>query len=237
MYGVKNTDPVEVRFIDLGLSGYKMTWELQEDLFEKIVMAKTGKPEQGLSAEQYLLFCEHPHVYTLGKSGSEQNLLIDHIQLRANDAEFYRIDRGGDITYHGPGQIVGYPILDLESFGLSARSYIWLLEESIIRTLDDYGIEAGRINASTGVWIDPAGKRPRKICAIGVRLSRYVSMHGFAFNINTDLVYFDYINPCGLTDKGVTSLNREMGTDMDMEEIKLRLRSKIADLFKMKFVL
>ncbi|MGC9470023.1 MAG: lipoyl(octanoyl) transferase LipB [Bacteroidales bacterium] len=225
-----------VRFIDLGIMDYQQAWDLQEKYFEEVTRAKLDYRE-GIKPN-YLLFVEHPHVYTLGKSGSEQNLLIDHIQLQAREASFYRINRGGDITYHGPGQIVGYPILDLEDFGLHARSYIALLEEAVISTLGRYGIGAGRFPGATGVWLDSDVKaKARKICAIGVRLSRFVSMHGFAFNVNTQLEYFGYINPCGFTDKGVTSMKNELGSEVDMMEVKTILREEMARLFKMKFVL
>ncbi|HDR88308.1 MAG TPA: lipoyl(octanoyl) transferase LipB [Bacteroidetes bacterium] len=235
-----NTNPeangIPVRFIDLGILDYQQAWDLQEKYFEEVTGAKLDHRE-GIKPN-YLLFVEHPHVYTLGKSGSEQNLLIDHIQLQAREASFYRINRGGDITYHGPGQIVGYPILDLEDFGLHARSYIALLEEAVIRTLGRYGIGAGRLPGATGVWLDSGDKaKARKICAIGVRLSRFVSMHGFAFNVNTQLEYFGYINPCGYTDKGVTSMKNELGSEVDMPEVKTILREEMARLFKMKFVL
>lgn len=235
-----NTKPeaggIPVRFIDLGMMDYQQAWDVQEKYFEEVTRAKLDRREG--RKPNYLLFVEHPHVYTLGKSGSEQNLLIDLIQLQARGASFYRINRGGDITYHGPGQIVGYPILDLEDFGLHARSYIVLLEEAVIRTLGRYGIGAGRLSGATGVWLDSGDKaKARKICAIGVRLSRFVSMHGFAFNVNTQLEYFGYINPCGYTDKGVTSMKNELGREVDMPEVKNILREEMARLFKMKFVL
>ncbi len=232
----RNNEPLPVRLIDLGRMDYKEAWNLQEQYFREVTEAKLGHSANG--KPNYLLFVEHPHVYTLGKSGSVNNLLIDQIQLQARDASFYRINRGGDITYHGPGQIVGYPIIDLEDFGLNARTYIESLEESVICTLDTYGVKAGRLHGATGVWLDAEipGKA-RKICAIGVRMSRYVTMHGFAFNVNTDLEYFGYINPCGFTDKGVTSLEKELGQPVDMEEVKGRLQEGISRLFQMKFVL
>jgi lipoyl(octanoyl) transferase len=233
---VMNSSSVPVRFVDLGLSRYKETWDYQEELFNKVIASKISRPGKKPVEGQHLIFCEHPHVYTLGKSGSEQNLLIDYIQLQTKEAEFFRINRGGDITYHGPGQIVGYPILDLESFGLNPRGYIYLLEESVIQTLGSYGIQAGRLKNAIGVWLD-SKKRPGKICAIGVRLSRYVTMHGFAFNVNTNLQYFDFINPCGYIDKGVTSMQKELGREMDLAGVKACLRGKISELFKMNFVL
>ncbi|HPB26221.1 MAG TPA: lipoyl(octanoyl) transferase LipB [Bacteroidales bacterium] len=224
----------KVIYRDLGLIDYKEAWDYQENLFNKIIGSKTGK----LTAEEseqnnYLLFCEHPHVYTLGKSGSEKNLLIDYIQLQAKNAVFYKTNRGGDITYHGPGQIVGYPILDLEKFKLGVKTYIHSLEESIIRTLSHYGISAERLAGATGVWLDTETPKVRKICAIGVRTSLYVSMHGFAFNVNTDLNYFNYINPCGFTDKAVTSLSKELKTPVNIEEVKKVLLEKIEEVFEM----
>jgi lipoyl(octanoyl) transferase len=184
-----------------------------------------------------MIFVEHPHVYTLGKSGSENNLLLDSIQLKAKDASFYRIDRGGDITYHGPGQIVGYPIFDLEMIGVSLKEYIHLLEEAIIISLQETGIHAERLEGATGVWLDSgvAGKT-RKICAIGVRASRYVTMHGFAFNVNTNLDYFNYINPCGFTDKGVTSLERETGKKQDFASVKAIVRKNLQKVFDIEWL-
>lgn len=236
MHTTPEVDGIPVRFLDLGIMDYKQAWDLQEKYFEEVTRAKLDS-RKGIKPN-YLLFVEHPHVYTLGKSGSEQNLLIDPIQLQAREASFYRINRGGDITYHGPGQIVGYPILDLEDFGLHARSYIELLEETVIRTLGHYGLIAGRLSGATGVWLDPDDKAiARKICAIGVKLSRFVSMHGFAFNVNTRLEYFGYIHPCGFTDMGVTSMQNELGREVEIQEVKTILREEIARLFKMKFVL
>lgn len=227
----------KVIFKELGNIDYKEAWDYQQKLFDEIVEMKRNN-EQHTAGEQvpttnYLLFCEHPHVYTLGKSGSENNLLINHIQLKANNATFYKIDRGGDITYHGPGQIVGYPILNLENFVKGAKEYIYKIEEAIIRTLKEYNIDAGRFKSAIGVWLNPevAGKA-RKICAIGVKTSHWVSMHGFAFNINTELNYFDYINPCGYTDKQVTSLEKELGTKQDMEQVKEVVKEKLAQVFE-----
>jgi lipoyl(octanoyl) transferase len=228
----------EVRFKDLGLIAYKEAWDFQEKLFEEITSAKKEMSLTGKSwlTNNYLLFCEHKHVYTLGKSGSEQNLLLNHIQLQAQDAEFFHIDRGGDITYHGPGQIVGYPILNLEYFVTGVRDYIYKLEEAVILLLKDYHIGAERLEGATGVWLDTRTSRARKICAIGVRTSRWVSMHGFAFNVNTDLSYFNHINPCGFTDKAVTSLQKETGVDHNMEEVKNQLKEKIASVFEMQII-
>ena len=218
-------------FKDLGLIDYKEAWDYQEKLFDEVV--KLSSDEKSPS-NNYLLFCEHPHVYTMGKSGEEQNMLLNMIQLQAKNATFHKINRGGDITYHGPGQIVGYPILNLRAYDMGIKKYIHNLEQSIINCLSDYGIEASRLEGATGVWldVDKPGKT-RKICAIGVRVSRWVSMHGFAFNVNTDLKYFDFINPCGFTDKGVTSLKKEFGKDVDIEDVKNSLKKHIAYLFDM----
>lgn len=229
----------KVIFRDLGLIAYREAWDYQEKLFNEIIESKrqidSGKAELEVTPN-YLLFCEHKHVYTLGKSGSEQNLLVDYIQLQAKDAEFFRINRGGDITYHGPGQIVGYPILNLEYFVTGVKDYIFKLEESIIRLLADYGIASSRLEGATGVWLDVGSKSVRKICAIGVRTSRWVSMHGFAFNVNTDLSYFNHINPCGFTDKAVTSMEKELGGKQDIEMVKNELRGKIAEVFGMEII-
>jgi len=228
---------VSVTFKDLGLIDYKEAWDYQETLFNEVIGKKTGKVD-GVENNQnnYLLFCEHPHVYTLGKRGSEKNLLINYIQLQAQNAVFYRTNRGGDITYHGPGQIVGYPILDLEMFDLGVKTYINALEQSIINTLSHYGIKAGRLDGATGVWLDAETPQVRKICAIGVRTSRYVSMHGFAFNVNTDLNYFTHINPCGFTDKAVTSMSKELKSLVNIEEVKNVLLQNIAEVFHMQLL-
>ena len=207
---------VSVKYI--GRLEYSQAWELQRTLFDRLLRSK----EAGESGEQTLLLVEHPHVYTLGKSGHESNLLVNEDFLRSIGATYFHTDRGGDITYHGLGQLVGYPILDLEQEGLSLRDYIWHLEESIIQTVAEYGITADRLEGATGVWIDPQGARARKICAIGVKASRYVTMHGFALNVTTDLRYFSYINPCGFTDKGVTSIERETGLKPTLEEVAQR---------------
>jgi lipoyl(octanoyl) transferase len=208
-----------LHFQDWGLIDYNAAWERQEELFQKTLSEKQG----GLPTENYLVFCEHPHVYTLGKSGDEQNLLINYIQLQAANATFVRTNRGGDITYHGQGQLVGYPILDLETYNLGLKQYIHLVEQAIIELLAIYGISSERMDGATGVWLDVGTARARKICAIGVRSSRYVTMHGFALNVNTDLSYFGHINPCGFTDKGVTSLQQELGQDVDFEKLKGKL--------------
>lgn len=217
-----------IRYNDLGLIPYAEAWDKQEALFQQIIDAKTAA--NGEDAGNHLLFCEHPHVYTLGKSGSESNLLINEAVLKQKGASFFRTNRGGDITYHGPGQIVGYPILDLEAFGLGIRRYIELLEQAVIDLLQHYQISAGRLEGASGVWLEadvPA--KARKICAIGVRSSRFVTMHGFAFNVNTDLDYYGYINPCGFTDKGVTSMEKELGAAQDMEKVKLLLKDILID--------
>ncbi|MEZ5070475.1 MAG: lipoyl(octanoyl) transferase LipB [Bacteroidales bacterium] len=212
-----------IEFEDLGLMEYARAWETQEDRFHKLVEHKR-KPQERKPA-QYLLFCEHPHVYTLGKSGDEGNLLIRDEFLKNIGATYFKTNRGGDITYHGPGQIVGYPILDLEERGLGLKQYIALLEDGIIAILAFYGITATRLEGATGVWLDT--DRPaltRKICAIGVRSSRYVTMHGFALNVNTNLDYFTYINPCGFQTKGVTSMAKELGRPLDFEVVKRELK-------------
>lgn len=211
-----------IKYQDLGLIDYKIAWDFQEDIFNRIIQFKTGKsagPE-----ENHLLFCEHPHVYTLGKSGEANNLLISAEFLKKINATFYRINRGGDITYHGPGQIVGYPVLDLEPLKLSLKEYIYKMEEAIIITLLYFNLSAARLDGATGVWLDAGIKgKARKICAIGVRASRYVTMHGFALNVNTDLSYFNHINPCGFVDKGVTSLKKELQTEINIDLVKQKL--------------
>jgi len=225
-----------VIYKDLGVIGFKDAWDYQKNLFGQILELKNYNeqlPVCVLNANyNYLLFCEHPHVYTLGKSGSETNLLISETILEEKGAEFYKIDRGGDITYHGPGQIVGYPIFDLEAFSIGIKQYIYNLEEAVILTLADFAIQAGRLKGATGVWLDPGDpEKARKICAIGVKASRYVSMHGFAFNVNTDLDYYNYINPCGFVDKGVTSMQKELGVKIEMEEVKGKLLKSFERLF------
>jgi lipoyl(octanoyl) transferase len=216
-----------VIFRDLGLIEYALAWDYQEERFNRLVEYKRNG-RQGEMPPQYLLFCEHPHVYTLGKSGNESNLLIREEFLEKIGATFFRTNRGGDITYHGPGQIVGYPILDLEQLGLGLKDYIHLLEESIISVLSAYGITAGRQEGATGVWLDTDHpSKSRKICAIGVRSGRHVTMHGFALNVNTSLDYFTYINPCGFETKGVTSMQKELGQEVGIEQVKALLRELI----------
>jgi lipoyl(octanoyl) transferase len=225
-----------VIYKDIGQKDYKETWDYQADLFSRLIDSKKTEVQATKTDHNHipgtLIFVEHPHVYTLGKSGSEQNLLLDLIQLKAKDASFYRIDRGGDITYHGPGQIVGYPIFDLEVIKIGLKEYIYRLEEAIIRTVNEFGITASRLEGGTGVWLDPeiTGKA-RKICAIGVKASKFVTMHGFAFNVNTDLTYFNNINPCGFTDKGVTSLSNELRALQDMDSVKSKVKKNLQEVF------
>jgi lipoyl(octanoyl) transferase len=229
-----------VVYKDIKLKDYKETWDYQAEIFNKLIEGKKQVRETGLSPGNNfpgtLIFVEHPNVYTLGKSGSENNLLLDYIQLQAKDAAFYRIDRGGDITFHGPGQLVGYPIFDLEVIKIGLREYIYKLEEAIIRTVGEFGIATSRLEGGTGVWLDPdiPGKA-RKICAIGVRASKYVTMHGFAFNINTDLTYFNNINPCGFTDKGVTSLEKELGKKQIFDTVKTIVKKNLREVFDLEW--
>lgn len=228
----------KVEFIDWGLIDYQAAWERQEKLFDETVALKTKNRTEntGLATKNYLVFCEHPHVYTLGKSGHPENLLLDEKGLLEKEATYYKINRGGDITYHGPGQIVGYPILDLDNFFTDIHLYLRTLEEAVILTLTDYGISAGRYPGFTGVWLDADNEKARKICALGVRCSRWVTMHGFAFNVNADLNYFKNIVPCGIDDKDVTSMERELGRKLDFEEVKNKLKGHIAALFEMQLV-
>lgn len=228
-------------FSDLGLIDYQEAWDHQAVLFNRSVALKTAnrnaaENEQKLT-DNYLLFCEHPHVFTLGKSGNENNLLIKKEDLDKVNARFYAINRGGDITYHGPGQIVGYPIIDLENFFTDIHRYMRLLEEAVIQTLLEFGIKGGRIPGLTGVWIDVENPEvARKICALGVKTSRWVTMHGFAFNVNTDLKYFEYIVPCGIQDKAVTSLEKELGARQNLTEVKQILKEKIGEQFGMEWL-
>ena len=224
----------EIKFIDLGVKDYKETWDFQEELFQKVIDEKKRNPNSNFGG--YLVFVEHPHVYTLGKSGEANNLLISEPFLKQINATYYKTNRGGDITYHGPGQLVGYPIIDIEKFGIGVREYIEKLEESIIQALHKYQIVASRMEGATGVWLDAGTAKARKICALGVRVSRYVTMHGFALNINTDLKYFSYINPCGFQDKGVTSVEKERGVNQDFSNAKQVVKENIADIFKMKLI-
>ena len=227
----------KVFFQDLGLIDYKVCWDLQEKLFNEIVQQKLeqrNSPDSKLQTPNYLLFCEHPHVYTLGRNGDEKNLLVHDEELKKIQAVFYKNNRGGDITYHGPGQLVGYPILNLDLFFTDIHKYLRFLEEAVIRTLSGYGINAGRIPKLTGVWVDAESNAPKKICAFGVRCSRWVTMHGFSFNVNTDLSYFNNIVPCGIADKEVTSIQKELGEKINQDEIKNILKKNIAEIFEME---
>ena len=224
-----------VEIQDLGNKDYKQTWDYQEQLFKSIVdtKIKNRREDAGLETNNYFLFVEHPHVYTLGKSGDISNLLVDEAQLKAKNASFYKVNRGGDITYHGPGQIVGYPILDLDNFFTDIHKYLRFLEEMIILTLAEYGLKAERSPGETGVWLDVGTPFARKICAMGVRASRWVTMHGFALNVNANLGYFDLMIPCGIKGKAVTSLNVELGKpSIDEAEVKTKLLRHFASLFE-----
>jgi lipoyl(octanoyl) transferase len=209
----------DIERVDWNLIPYHEAWDKQEVWFNEVVDAKHNNQ----SYINRIIFCQHPHVYTLGRSGKEANMLLSEAQLKAINATLYHIDRGGDITYHGPGQLVCYPIIDLEAFNLGLKQYVHLLEEAIIEVCRSYGIKSGRVEGATGVWLDGDNNRARKICAIGVRSSHFVTMHGLAFNINTDLRYFSYINPCGFVDKGVTSLSKELGREVDIKEVEDKL--------------
>jgi len=229
----------EIIFIDLGLMDYKEAWDYQQNLFDEIVEIKkqNRKNNTDLKTPNYFLFVEHPHVYTLGKSGDQSNLLIDKSQLKNKKASFYKINRGGDITYHGPGQIVGYPILDLENFFTDIHKYLRFLEEAVIMTLDNFGIQAERNDGKTGVWLDVNTPFPKKICAMGVRASRWVTMHGFALNVNVELDYFNNIIPCGLTDNIVTSMNNELNkSEINIDEVKVVLKNSFSRTFDSKFI-
>jgi lipoyl(octanoyl) transferase len=229
----------KVNYLDLGLIDYQKAWDIQTSLFDEMVSTKLhnrANPDNFLTQKHYFILCQHPHVYTLGRNGKEDNLLLNEARLSAIQAEFIKINRGGDITYHGPGQVVGYPILDLDFFFTDIGRYIRLLEEMVILTLKDYGLEAGRIPGQSGVWLDVDSAKARKICAIGVHLSRWITMHGFAFNINTDLNYFKNIIPCGIVDKGVTSLETELGRKIDLEEVKNKLLNNFSTLFHTEIV-
>ena len=228
----------KVQLQDLGNKDYKETWDYQESLFKEIVDIKiqNRKDNSQNPTPNFMLYVEHPHVYTLGKSGDVSNLLLSEKQLAAKGATFYKINRGGDITYHGPGQIVGYPILDLENFFTDIHKYLRFLEESIILTLQEYGLECGRSDGETGVWLGVGTPFARKICAMGVRASRWVTMHGWALNVNVDLGYFDNIIPCGIRGKAVTSLNVELGVDkVDEEEVKAKIIKHLSNLFEATF--
>ena len=229
----------QIHLEDLGNRDYKEVWDYQEELFKSILdlKIKNRRETTSVPTPNHFLFVEHPHVYTLGKSGDINNLLISEAQLKAKNARFYKINRGGDITYHGPGQIVGYPILDLENFFTDIHKYLRFLEETIILTLAEYGIKAERSTGETGVWLDVGTPFARKICAMGVRASRWVTMHGFAFNVNANLGYFDNIIPCGIQEKAVTSLNVELGkAEVDLAEVKTKLLKHFKALFEAEFI-
>ena len=229
----------EVELEDLGLIDYKQCWDYQTKLFDASVQLKIKNrkfPENRVSTKNHLIFCEHPHVYTLGKSGDLKNLLIDGPKRKEKNISFYKINRGGDITYHGPGQLVVYPILDLDYFFSDIHKYLRLLEESVILTLEDYGVTGQRLDGFTGVWVDAEKETPRKICAIGVKCSRWVTMHGIGFNINSNLDYFKHIVPCGIEDKSVTSLQKEINQKIDMKELKLRFKKNFKILFGINLV-
>jgi lipoyl(octanoyl) transferase len=230
----------KTQFIDLGLIDYQQAWDYQTDLFNRNLEIKKQNRDLPSNEQRitnnHLIFCEHPHVYTLGKSGDEKNLLIKKEDLHTIQASYHAINRGGDITYHGPGQLVVYPVIDLENFFTDIHQYMRLLEEAVIQTLQEFQISAGRIKGLTGVWIDFENGAPRKICALGVKTSRWVTMHGLAFNVNTDLNYFNHIVPCGIDDKAVTSLQKEMGARLPMEQVKSILKEKIVSLFGMGLI-
>ena len=228
----------EVIFKQLGIIDYKEAWDFQEEIFQNTISEKIRirNGEEDLITKNYLLFCQHPHVFTLGKSGSEDNLLLNESELNANNANFYKINRGGDITYHGPGQLVVYPIFDLDHFFSDIHKYLRFLEQAVIDTLLEYNIISGRVDGLTGVWIEGDTHRARKICALGVKSSRWVTMHGIGFNINSDLSYFSHIIPCGIDDKSVTSMQKELGRELDFDEVSLVLKKKLANQFDFSYV-
>ncbi len=230
-----------VKYQDIGLMDFKEAWDYQKEIFNRLIEekknARQSSDNYNIKSPGTLIFVEHPHVYTLGKNGSGDNLLLNQMQLKAKNISLWHIDRGGDITYHGPGQIVGYPIFDLEAMGVGLKGYIHGLEEAVIRTLSLYGLKGERMEGATGVWLNSESvEKARKICAIGVKVSRYITMHGFALNVNTALEYFSYINPCGFTDRGVTSLQKELGEPEDMEEVKRHLKDKLREVFNLEYI-
>ncbi len=231
----------KVKFQDLGIMDYKVCWDYQEELFKKTIDQKISNrklenPADAVTPQNHLLFVEHPHVFTLGKSGDVAHLLLNEGQLKAKNATYYKINRGGDITYHGPQQIVGYPIIDLDQFFTDIHKYLRFLEEAIIKTLADYNIQSARLDGLTGVWLDPENPdKARKIAAMGVKCSRWVTMHGFAFNVNSDLDYFNQIIPCGINDKQVTSMEKELGVKQNFEEVKHKLKTHLAELFEFDY--
>ena len=223
---------------DLGLIDYKECWDYQEGIFLKTLKVKSlnRKKNSNIPTKNFMIFCEHPHVYTIGKNGNKTNLLINNDLLKSKGVDFYETNRGGDITYHGPGQLVAYPIFDLDNFFSDIHKYLRLLEEVVILTLKDYGIKGERSKGETGVWLDVGSKNARKICAFGVKSSRWVTMHGLALNINTDLSFFNYIVPCGISDKGVTSINKEINNSVCMNELKNKLKSHFKSVFDINFI-
>ncbi|WP_075341741.1 lipoyl(octanoyl) transferase LipB [Tenacibaculum agarivorans] len=223
-----------VYLVELFQKDYKLTWDFQTELLQSIVDLKIRNRRENSNeiTPNYLLFVEHPHVYTLGKSGDMKHLLLNENQLKEKEISFYKINRGGDITYHGPGQVVGYPILDLENFFTDIHKYLRLLEEVMINVLAEYGLKGERSTGETGVWLDVGTPFARKICAMGIRTSRWVTMHGFALNVNTNLGYFDHIIPCGINDKSVTSLEVELGRKLDLEEVKNKIQYHFKSLFE-----
>ena len=227
-----------VKYKSLGLINYEESWKKQESIFNKIIdtKIKNRNLQKEIKTDNYILTCSHPHVYTLGKSGDEKNLLIDKNIIEKEKLEFFKINRGGDITYHGPGQIVIYPILDLENFFTDIHKYLRSLEEAVILTLKEYNIESGRIKDYTGVWIDIKSDNPRKICALGVKTSRWVTMHGLALNVNTDLNFFKKIIPCGINDKEVTSISKEVGQDIKIKDVEKKLLNNLSKVFEFKFI-
>jgi len=228
----------KVEYIEKGLVDYKEGWDFQEQLFKASIDLKIahrdGKTEE--KPKNHLIFCQHPHVYTLGKSGAETNLLITEELLKSKNASFYKINRGGDITYHGPGQLVMYPIFDLDQFFTDIHKYMRFLEEAVILTLSEFGITAGRVDGFTGVWLDAGTPNERKICAMGVKSSRWVTMHGIALNVNTDLSYFNHIVPCGIVDKAVTSMDKELGIEVDIKAVQVALKENMANIFDFDYV-
>lgn len=232
----------KVQFQDLGLKDYKVSWDYQEQIFKSVIQTKVEnrkREKEGqtpIQTTNHLLFVEHPHVYTLGKSGDIENLLASKDFLEEIQATFYKINRGGDITYHGPGQVVGYPILDLDNFFTDIHQYLRFLEEIIINVLTDYGLKGERSDGETGVWLDVGKPYARKICAMGVRASRWVTMHGFALNVNTDMRYFEYIIPCGIKDKQVTSLQRELQREIPLQEVKTKIMHEFAKQFEVEYM-
>ncbi len=228
----------EVIYLDKGLIDYKVAWDFQEEVFKKKIDLKLAKRD-GKTDENplnHLLFCQHPHVYTLGKSGSQDNLLINEAMLKDKGASFYKINRGGDITYHGPGQLVMYPIFDLDQFFTDIHKYMRFLEEAVILTLGEFGIVADRVEGLTGVWLDGGTAKERKICAMGVKSSRWVTMHGIALNVNTDMSYFNHIVPCGIVDKSVTSMEQELNAKVDIEKVQEALKINMANVFDFDFI-